>query len=97
MIISALTAKYGNIKLYLKIVLSSVSMAFINSQVRLSDKYDRQSFVGIVGLILSSPSAAFYKDFQAMDSKMLALVLTGVFFCCFFFGIWIACIHVWSF
>ena len=55
-------------------------MAFINSQVRLSDKYDRQSFVGIVGLILSSPSAAFYKDFQAMDSKMLALVLTGVFF-----------------
>lgn len=67
------------------------------SRLRLSDKYDRQSFVGIVGLILSSPSAAFYKDFQAMDSKMLALVLTGVFFCCFFFGIWIACIHVWSF
>lgn len=49
------------------------------SRLRLSDKYDRQSFVGIVGLILSSPSAAFYKYFQAMDSKMLALVLTGVF------------------
>ncbi|MFK4816915.1 FtsK/SpoIIIE domain-containing protein [Lactococcus petauri] len=56
------------------------------SRLRLSDKYDRQSFVGIVGLILSSPSAAFYKDLQAMDSKMLALVLTGVFFVAFSLG-----------
>lgn len=49
------------------------------SRLRLSDKYDRQIFVGAVGLILSSPSVAFYKNFQAMDSKMLALVLTGIF------------------
>ena len=38
------------------------------SRLKLSDKYDRQIFVGVVGLILSSPSVAFSKDFQAMDS-----------------------------
>ncbi|WP_251713335.1 FtsK/SpoIIIE domain-containing protein [Lactococcus ileimucosae] len=53
------------------------------ARLYLWNRYDRQSFVGLVGLLLSSPSLIFYKEFQAMDYKRLALVLAAIFFVAF--------------
>ena len=49
------------------------------SRLKLRDKYDREFFVLITGLLVASPVGFFYKNFETLPPKVLAIYAVGGF------------------
>ena len=48
------------------------------SRLKLRDKYDREFFVLITGLLVASPVGFFYKNFETLPPKVLAIYAVGI-------------------
>ena len=48
------------------------------SRLKLRDKYDREFFVLITGLLVASPVGLFYKKFETLPPKVLAIYAVGI-------------------
>ena len=48
------------------------------SRLKLRDKYDREFFVLIAGLLVASPVGLFYKKLETLPPKVLAIYAVGI-------------------
>ena len=55
------------------------------SRLKLRDKYDREFFVLITGLLFASPVGFFYKNFETLPPKVLAIYAVGILLIAFCF------------
>lgn len=53
------------------------------SRVKVINKYDRQLFVGVFGLLIASPASFFYKEFEAIPPVKIAIIAGGIFLIAF--------------
>lgn len=69
------------------------------SRLRLRDKYDREFFVLITGLLVASPVGFFYKNFETLPPKVLAIYAVGILLIAFSvaFGLLILLYHKFLF
>ena len=69
------------------------------SRLKLRDKYDREFFVLITGLLVASPVGFFYKNFETLPPKVLAIYAVGILLIAFSvaFGLLILLYHKFLF
>ena len=69
------------------------------SRLKLRDKYDREFFVLITGLLVASPVGFFYKNLETLPPKVLAIYAVGILLIAFSvaFGLLILLYHKFLF